>query len=137
MSKIIAIFLSFVFLFPIKSLAYHGGDAPVDPGCTRIDDHNVSCGSSSKAGIALLVLGGGWLIFNSNAFQGMKDEEKAEFINDLNKGKGMKIKGFDSGVSMYLLPNSQRIDERFENNLNFSESGFETRPNILSLEYNF
>ena len=131
MDKIITILLALTFLFPVTSFSHD--DDPHE----EHEEHQEEDGSSSGAGVALLVLGAGYLIYNSNVFQGMKAEKKAEFINDLNKGKGMKIKGFDSGVSIYLLPNSKRINERFENNLNFSESGFKTRPNILSLEYNF
>ena len=128
MSKIVIFLLSIVFLFPVTSFSEN---------CKELDELNVSCGSSSAAAMLLIAGGIGYLIYNSNAVQGMTDEEKAAFINDLNEGKGMKIKSFDSGASMYLLPNSHRIDERFKNNLNFTKSGFVTRPNILSLEYNF
>ena len=58
-------------MFPVTSFSHD--DDPHE----EHEEHHEEDGSSSGAGVALLVLGAGYLIYNSNVFQGMKAEKKS------------------------------------------------------------
>jgi hypothetical protein len=135
MRQLITLF--FLVLLPINAFSaidceYVGDDSYVIP------DGEDECDLTDNSAAVALVIGGGlvYFIMNRNKDEAT-EEEQAEFIDDFITGKGIKIKKFQSGLSIYLLPNPYAQQKSFDHKIEFSNSSSNRSSNILTMEWNF
>ena len=150
MKKNLLVQLSLLFALTIMIFP-NGASAAMGEECEQViasfdsDGHLIGgpeeeeCSGSNF--LPILLLGGGiylgYNLLKDNILEGVSEEAKAEFMNDLAMGKGIRIKKFESGFSIYLLPTPNAQQKSFDHEIGFSNSNSNNSNNILTMDWKF